>query len=154
MADGRGRWTEGPILPEVAAPPPARILVRGARLVRVYDGAGARDVAGRPRADGGRDAVILAWARLPGGAWVVLLAWTSYWAYESPPHQTALARFGWYVLDEQRVRPRMPPRALGEDQAWHGWSPEGELQRAIDGALLLLPERLRAAAATPASTGI
>lgn len=138
------------MLPEVPAPPSDRVLVRGARLVRVYDPPGHA----RGLADGGREAVILAWARTPDRHWAVLMAWTSYWAFENPPHQTALARCGWYVLDEQRIRPRRPPRTLGEDRAWHGWSPEGELQNAIDGALLLLPEDLRAAAAAPADTGV
>lgn len=124
--------------------------MRGARLVRVYGGPGSRDVAGKPRPDGGREAVILAWTRMPDRRWAVLMAWTSYWLWENPPHQTGLARWGWYVLDEDRVKPRKPPRTLTEDAAWHGWARDGELQRAIEGAAGMLPERLRQAAATPA----
>lgn len=49
-----GRFIEPPLLAETTPPPPDRILVRGARLVRVYGGPGSRDVAGKPRPDGGR----------------------------------------------------------------------------------------------------
>ena len=149
MPDRPGRWTEPPILPEVPAPPPDRILVRGARLVRIYDGTDSRDVAGKPRRDGGREAVVLAWARTSDG-WAVLLAWTSYWAFEQPPHQTALARYGWYLLDEARVKPQKPPRTLAEGAAWHGWSTDGELQKAITRAADTLPSEMRAQATTPA----
>lgn len=145
-----GRFIEPPLLAETTPPPPDRILVRGARLVRVYGGISSRDVSGKPRPDGGREAVILAWARMPDRGWAVLMAWTSYWLYENPPHQTGLARWGWYVLDEERVKPRKPPRTLDEDAAWHGWATEGELQKAIDQAVLLLPPALREQALTPA----
>lgn len=150
MPDRPGRWTEPPILPEVPAPPPGRILVRGARLVRIYDGTESRTVSGRPRPDGGREAVILAWARMPDGGWAILLAWTSYWLWENPPHQTALARHGWYRLDEERVKPRKPPRTLTEGADWHGWHPESEISIAIRRAAETLPPEMREQAMRPA----
>jgi hypothetical protein len=70
--DRTGKWTEPTLLPELPPPPPDRIRVRGARLVRVYDPPGTAKV------DGGREAVVLAWARLPDGAWAILLAWAGH----------------------------------------------------------------------------
>jgi len=145
----RGHFTEPPILPEVSPPPADRILVRGARLVRIYGERQIPDVSGRERRGGGRDAVVLAWARRPDG-WAALMAWTSYYAFVDPPKQTEAARWGWYVLDEQRVKPMRAPRASYEGAAWHGWSSEGELQRAIDQAAQTLPPGLREQATSPA----
>jgi hypothetical protein len=148
MDERRGHFTEPPILPEVPAPPPDRILVRGARLARIYGERQIPDVRGRERRGGGRDAVILAWARRRDG-WAVLLAWTSYYMYEDPPKQTEAARWGWYVLDEQRVKPMRAPRASYEGAAWHGWHQDSELNVAIERAALLLPAEVRERAKTP-----
>lgn len=150
MPDRPGRWTEPPILPEVPAPPPDRIVVRGARLVRVYGSSESRDVAGKPRRDGGREAVVLAWARMPDGAWAVLMAWTRYWTDEDPPHGTALAQHGWYRYDEERVKPQKTRRPNYEGAEWHGWHEDSELAQAIRDAAATLPPEMREQATTPA----
>lgn len=148
--ESAGHWVEPPLLPTAPAPPLDRIRVRGARLVRVYAGTESRDVAGKPRRDGGREAVTLAWARMPDGGWAVLLAWAGHWAYDSPPHQTEAARWSWCRYDEERVQPRRPPQVLYDGAAWHGWAIEGELNRAIGEAVASLPGRLRETAIRPA----
>jgi hypothetical protein len=86
---------------------------------------------------------------MPDG-WAVLLAWTSYWAFENPPQQTALARCGWYRLEEGRVKPRKPPHASYEGAAWHGWHEDSELNTAIRRAAETLPPEMRDAAMRPA----
>lgn len=141
---GDREWLEDPLLPELPAPPFDRIQVRGARLVRVYDEPGTR------RQDGGREAVIVAWAQLPDGGWAVLLAWASL--AKLGIKTTALARWCWCRLIEDRVKPVRPKRGTepDPDQAWHGWFEPGELSEAIWQAAATLPERLRKAAVTPA----
>ena len=141
-------WTEGPILPELPPPPVDRIQVRGAQLAQIYDPPGTKlMLGGRPRPDGGREAVVLAWARIPGGGWAVLLAWTSYAKLNA--RGTALARCGWYRHDPQRVKPKAPPRYLDDEAQWHGWHEMSELHQAILEAATLLPEDMREAALTP-----
>lgn len=141
-------YTEGPILAELAPPPPDLIRVRGAQLVQIYDEpGGVRMVNGRPQRDGGREAVVLAWAPIPAGGWAVLLAWTSYARLDL--RATALARWGWYRLAEQRVKPRPQPRTVPADAEWHGWHELSELHQAIVRAAATLPEQLREAALTP-----
>lgn len=144
-------WTEEPILTPISPPPPGLVEVRGAQLVRIYDGPGAtHEPGGRPRPDGGREAVVLARARIPCGGQAVLLAWTSYARLGG--RGTALARYGWYRFEEQRVRPQPRPRtsSIPPDAQWHGWHELSELHQAILRAAAMLPEQLRADALTPA----
>lgn len=144
MGGDQGHWVEPPLLPPLPPPPPDRIQIRGAKLVRVYDPPGTAKV------DGGREAVVIAWARLPDGAWAVLLAWAGRWMDIGTSHQTEAARWGWCRYDEARVKPRRPPQVLYEGACWHGWHEDGELNRAIHEAVASLPEHLRATAIQPA----
>ncbi len=139
-----GHWVEKPLLVEVAAPPPAAIETHGAALVRIFG------PDGPAKTDAGREAVVLARAKMPGGPWAILVAWARHWAYEQPPHQTERAERGWYLYEKHRVQPRRPPRVLYEGACWHGWHEDGELNRAIREAVASLPEHLREAAIQPA----
>lgn len=148
MTDEPPQYTEDPILPEITPPPPGRIQVRGAQLMQIFD---SKDrtltIGGKTRKDGGREAVALAWARIPDGGWAVLLAWTSY--ARIGLQATALARWGWYRLDRERVEPKPAPRTLNEGAAWHGWHAESELHKAVLKAVRLLPGHLRELAIKP-----
>lgn len=146
MAEESWHFTEPPILPELVPPPISAVRVRGAQLVQIY-GPPHPDPWGRPKPDGGREAVILAWAAIPGGGWAVLLAWTSYALVDL--HATALARFGWYRLDAARVQPKRPPSQVSEGFEWTGWHPDSQINVAVRAAALLLPEEMRAAAVVP-----
>jgi hypothetical protein len=144
MSGDQGKWVEGPLLPTLPPPPPERIEVRGARLVRVFSPPGTVKV------DGGREAVALARAQLPDGSWAVLLAWAGHWAYEDPPHQTEAARWAWCRYDPERVKPHRPPRVLYEGACWHGWHADSQLNVAVREAVASLPEHLRETAIQPA----
>lgn len=144
MAGDQGHWAEPPLLPVLPPPPPERIEARGARLVRVFSPPGTLKV------DGGREAVVLAWAQLPDRSWAVLLAWAGHWAYEDPPHQTEAARWSWCRYDPGRVEPRRPPQVLYEGAEWNGWHHESQINVAVRAAVASLPEHLREAAIRPA----
>jgi len=131
-----GRWIEAPILPALPPPPPERIVIRGARLVRVMTPQG-----------GHTDAVILAWARLGSGAWGALAAWGGHW--QQGGRTTVRARWGWVRLVAVQVRPVEPPRRRIEGAEWHGWHAESEFARAVREAALMLPADRRDAALTP-----
>ena len=143
--DRDGHWVESPLLPDaVPAPPLDRIVIYGAKLVRVYGEPGGK------KPDGGREAVIVAWARMPDGRWAVLLAWAGHWMSEKGPHQSERARWGWYVLDPERVKPRTPPQVLYEGAMWTGWHEDSELSIAMREAAGTLPGDMQAAALKPA----
>jgi hypothetical protein len=120
--DSAVKWTEGPLLPWLPPPPPDRIMVRGAKYVRIYSTPGSRKI------DGGREAVILAWARCADGGWGVLLAWAG-WCTSSLNKGTAHARWGWCRYEEQQVCPLVPVRSHnpGIEYAWYGQPEPNEL---------------------------
>jgi hypothetical protein len=141
------QWTEPPILPWLDPPPPERIIVRGARLVRIYND----EHADPRRSHGFREAVILAWARRGDGRWGALMAWAG-WCRSERGTGTEAARCGWVLVDEQRVRPVAPARSHlpGIEYTWYGREEPCELGHAIRAAAQMLPEQLRTAALTPA----
>lgn len=140
-----GRWVDDPILPEVSAPPPERVLVRGAQLIRVIN----VDAPNRASRKGFTEAVILAWARLPDGDWAVLAAWQGAWQQHG--HTTGLARCGWVRLLTDRVQamPIPPVSGLIDGAQWHGHHELSQFAEAVRQAALLLPEDQREAALTP-----
>lgn len=144
--DQLGKFVEPPLLgEELPRPPDGIIATSGPRLVKIFDAPG-----NAKKADGGRQAVIVAEAPLADGARGILLAWASHYAYTDPPHQTEKARWGWYRHDETRVREQRPPTILYEGAAWHGWGEDGELDTAIRAAVATLPFRLHGVASRPA----
>lgn len=138
-----GHWVEETILPELKAPPPELIQVRGAQLVRVK----SIDPPGVER--GFREAVVLAWARIPGGGWAGLFAWIGAW--QRGHRTTGGPRWAWCQVPEGRVEPVTPPRPLveAEDHEWHGYHEMSDLAEAVRRAAETLPEHLREAAVTP-----
>lgn len=154
MDDAAAAWTEGPILPwvEPYEPPPAElIIVRGAKLVRVYNGPRVDRLS--PPPDGFREAVLLAWAPRADRRWAALMAWAG-WCRSPRGVGTEAARCGWLLVDETRLkpaRPGPPSQVPGVEHAWYGREEPCELGRAIRAAAEMLPEQLRAAARTPAA---
>lgn len=138
-----GRWAEDPVLPELPAPPPDQVSVRGAQLLRVYN----VDAASSGSRGGYTEAVALAWARLPDGDWAVLAAWLSGWQQDTST--TGKGRYGWCRLLEDRVRAVAPPRHRIAGAEWHGHHELSEFARAVRQAALLLPEEMRATALAP-----
>jgi hypothetical protein len=145
--DGEGgRWLEPPLLPRLPDPPYDRVMVRGASLMRVYSPAGAK-IEGR---DGGRAAIVVAWARLGDGrGWGVLMAWAGNW--QGADHRaTARPRWGWVRLDAERVKPVKPrPEREGSEIEWFGSWPGCALDEAMYHAAVELPKERREAAVTP-----
>lgn len=143
-----GHWAEKPLLTELAddvpAPPPSVIETHGASLVRIFG------PNGPSKTDGGREAVVLARAKMPDGPWVILVAWARHWAWEQPPHQTERADFGWYVYEAYRVMPKRPPAKLYEGAVWNGWHEDSEINVAMRAAAGTLPGEMQATALKPA----
>ena len=112
--------------------------------MRIYSPPGLRKI------DGGREAVILAWAQRSDRRWGVLLAWTG-WGLDSSNRGTARARWGWCGYEQAQVRPLVPARSHNPEieYAWYGQAEPNELGFAIWAAAGLLPANLRKAALTP-----
>jgi hypothetical protein len=145
--DGEGgKWTEKrPLLPKLPPAPVARIVVRGAQLVRVYS---PPDTLKPGRTDGGRGAVILAWARTGDAGWGVLLAWAGYWLGPDL-RQGDRPRWGRCRLIEELVQPQRPRQFADPEQLWHGHYVGSHMDQAVEHAAIELPRDLRQAALTP-----
>lgn len=145
MDDERaGHWAEKPLLAEAPAFPPSAIETHGASLVRIYG------PDGPSKTDAGREAIVLARAKMPTGPWVILLAWPRHWAWEKPPHQTERAYWSWCLYEPQRVQPHRPPKVLYEGAVWNGWHEDSEINIAMRAAAGTLPGDMQAAALKPA----
>jgi hypothetical protein len=141
-----GRWLEDPLLPTLPDPPADRVVVHGASLVRVYSPAGSK-IEGR---DGGRAAIVIAWARLGDGeSWAVLMAWAGNWM-GADHRPTVRPRWGWVRLDEARVKPQKPrPKIEGSEIEWFGSWSGCAMEEAMYHAAVGLPKEQREAAITP-----
>lgn len=143
-----GRWTEPAILPELPPPPADRIQVRGAQRLRIYN---IDDPDHRKRA-GYREAVAVAWARLPGGDWAALIGWMGYWR-EPNGRATGKARHAWVRVlpDRTRAMPLRPQR--DPEREWHGQHRDSEFAQAVRDAVATLSAELRERAAAPYEPG-
>lgn len=144
--DEAGRWTDGPPLPPLPAPPADRIVVPGAQLLRVMQ----VDHPDPRRRRGYVEAMILAWARTRDGGWGFLLAWGGNWQ-QAGGRMTVKARWSWCRRLPDRVvtMPQPHPSTLMEDDEWHRHHPDSEFSKAVRAAVRTLPEPLRARALAP-----
>ena len=143
MDDG---WVTAPLLKPLPAPLPAWIVAPGALRLAVstppglpYDWYGA---------------VAVAWARSPAtGVWAVLLADQALRRIGGA-EPVLSPRCGWFRYAADQVSVIEPVAASNPwGQAWHGESPDGPTQAAIDVAVASLPVELQDAARTPAGSG-
>ena len=138
-----GRWLS-PVLLELIAPPPARlVVVRGARRGTVTGPA----TYGPPE---WHDITVLAWARIPAGGWGALTVWDGMAQAPGDRQPMVHARWSWCrwtrcKLDHCRPTPPDNPWGL----SWLGL-PRGYVdEAAIEQAAATLPPHLRQAAVTP-----
>lgn len=130
-------WLD-PVPMATLRPPPAHLVTDpGGRTVRVevlHAGLKTLSMPG----------VVLAWARLPGFRWAVLLVWSAY-RLNDAGKEIETARWSWVRYEEKLIRPEPSP-APGNfwEHPWYGQI-DG-FEQAAQQAALTLPEDLRAAA--------
>ena len=136
-----------PPLPEITPPPERLVRVHGARLVRIY----TIDHPDPRRREGFTEALLLAWAPVPGTRdWAVLTAWLGHWQHGG--RTTGKGRWAWLRLadgDVARGRVRAATPVLMPEDEWHGHDPTAQFTIGARQAAASLPEQLRAQALQP-----
>jgi hypothetical protein len=135
-----GRWLEPALLDLLPHPPMSVVSHPGGRLVHVVE----------PSSGRWHPAIVLAWARLPGGGWACLMVWSAGRRAEGGRAQ-GYGRWSWCRYDPRRVRPggEVTPVPNPWGMKWFGQDVLGRMSAAIAEALLTVPEQMRDAAARP-----
>lgn len=130
-------WVDPVLVELLPPPPPDRITSPGSRLVTVA----MTQPNGYQVASKG---AVLAWARMRGGRWAMLFAWTGYRRVNG--ERKASARWSWCWVGRREVFVREPVKPGNPWGAtWYGYR-DVALDGAIAEAVTSLPESMRAAA--------
>ena len=137
---GHDRGWAGPtILEPLPAPPLAQIEAPGGRLVTVHTVRPTTPHQSHP-------AVILAWARIPGGSdWSTLMVWGG-WRRDENGRERPSARWCWVRFVPGKVGRLKPWPDQPHGLRWFGRHAGSEFEAAYAEAAASLPEGLRAAA--------
>ena len=138
MYDTGDGWVHPQLLRTLTPAPPRLIEQPGGRLVTVSNALGSSPHEHHP-------AVLLAWARIPDGAWASLMVW--HGSRIVAGRERASARWSWVRFEPSQVtalRPWLPdqPRGL----RWFGAHAGDHMEAAYLEAAASLPEPMREAA--------
>lgn len=137
MFESDGGWISPVLVELLPPPPPDRITSPGSRLVAVA----VTKPDGYQVSNGG---VVLAWARMTGGRWAMLFAWTGQRRMKG--ELEASARWSWCWVGRREVYVREPVKKRNPwGMTWYGHR-DVALDGAIAEAVVSLPESMRAAA--------